>query len=704
MKSTLLSILIALPVMVLSAGCGAGAPLAANTPVPPASGSPAADAAPSTTAEVGRPAGEGVVASLGQRGSDEGQFSGPRGLALDARGNLYVADTGNRRVQVFDAQGVFLLSIADPRMEGPRYVAVDDLGRIYVSDASDRVHLFDDSGQPLQSFGQPGSLPSQFSQVGDLVVDAAGELYVVDSGNARVQKFSLVRGLLFTFGDTGEEAELLSRPQGITADAVGNVYVGDAASGRILKYAPGGTFLSALATDVGELREIAIDQRGYLYAADGAQSVVRIIDPQGRTVMRLGEGQLSDPWGVAVDETGRVYVSDAGHHRILVLEVPGEVPTPAITPSAEASPTATLAPVEGSSPWPMYGGDPQHTGRSEAQGPAAPTLKWVFRAGLLANSPAIGGDGSIYFGSLDGNLYAVTPGGAEMWRVSMGQVSGIPALSPVGVIHVGVASPAEEMFYALNRDGSVAWSYHLEGHIVESSPVVGSDETVYLAASNPQTTGGVVVALAPDGSERWRYNVGSRTPFSPALGADGTLYVGAMNGDLYALNPGGGLKWRSPLGAVSSSAAVGADGTIYIGTGAAYQALSPDDGARIWSFSLVEEQANATPALGPGGRIYVISSSNELYALNPDGTVSWTFAADAEGEEEVLFSSPVTVDGALVLYAGTRGGDLLAINPDGTLRWRFHLPDGGMVLIGPAIGSEGTLYVGGGSSLYAVGW
>ncbi|HJX39083.1 MAG TPA: PQQ-binding-like beta-propeller repeat protein, partial [Anaerolineae bacterium] len=632
-----------------------------------------------------------------------GQFSSPRGLALDEQGNLYVADTGNQRIQVFDPRGVYLMSIADSRFEGPRYVEVDDLGRIYVSDASDRVHLFDARGEPLQSFGQPGSLPSQFSQIADLVVDAAGELYVVDSGNARVQKFSLLRGLLFAFGDTGGETELLSRPQGIAVDAVGNVYVGDAGSGRILKYVPGGTFLSVLATEIGELREIDIDEQGYLYAADGAESVVRMIDPQGRTVMRLGEGQLSDPWGVAVDKGGRVYVSDAGHHRILVLEVPGEVPTPVSLPSPVASPTATLVPMEGSSPWPMYGGNPQHTGYAQAQGPAQPNLRWMYRAGLLASSPVIGADGSLYFGSLDGNVYALDPDGAELWRSPLGQVSGMPALSPEGLVYVGVASPVEEMFYALEREGSVAWSYHLEGHIVESSPVVAPDGTVYLSASNPQTAGGSVVALSPDGGERWRYEVGSRLPFSPTLGPDGTVYVGARNGDLYALSPDGSLHWQASLGEISSSAAVGADGTIHIGTGSGYQALNPSDGSQTWAFSPVGGEADSTPALGPEGRVYVTSTSNKLYALNQNGTAAWIFTAEAEEGKEIQFSSPATIDAAGVLYVGTREGELFAINPDGTLRWRLFLPEGGMVLVGPAIGGDGTLYVGAGSNVYAVG-
>jgi outer membrane protein assembly factor BamB len=600
--------------------------------------------------------------AIGQRGDGEGQFQSPQGLALDAQGDVYVADRGNRRVQVFDPQGGFLMAIVDPRFTGPRYVALDEADRVYVSDASERVEVFDGRGEPLQSFGQAGSLPTQFSQIADLVVDAAGDLYVVDSGNARVQKFSMLRGLLLTFGDVGEEAELLIRPQGIALDAEGNVYVADAQNGRIMKYAPGGSLLRVFETDIGELRDITLDQQGYIYATDAAARVVCVLDGQGRIVAQVGEGQLSDPWGVAVDGDGRVYVADAGHHCVLVLALPGQVPTPGPAPTSVASPAATLSPVEGAAPWPMYGGNAQHTGASAAQGPATANVGWMFRTGLLANSPAIGADGSVYFGSLDGNLYAVDPEGAELWRVPLGQVSGVPALSAEGVIYSGVASPVEEMFYALRRDGSVAWSYHLESLIVESSPVVGPDGIVYLAASNPETGDGSVVALGPDGGERWRYEVGSRLPFSPALGADGTLYVGAKNGNLYALNPDGSLRWQASLGAVSSSVAVGGEGTLYVGTSSEYEALNPTDGGRVW-----------------------------------------TFSAEPQEKREVHFSSPATIDTAGVLYVGTREGELFAVNLDGSLRWRMFLPEGGMILVGPALGSEGTLYVGAGSNLYAVG-
>jgi outer membrane protein assembly factor BamB len=697
-------VLVLLAALVAS-GCGEGSTSPTSTASVPAA--VAGDTSAASPTAVPLPLGEGLLRVIGSPGSADGEFATPHGLALDLQDNLYVADTGNDRVQVFDHEGRFLLSIADARFEGPRYVALDDTGHIYVTDSSETVHVFNGRGDPLQSFGQPGSLPNQFSGIADLAVDsAAGELYVADSGNGRVQKLSLLSGLVFTLGEEGEEVEeesLLSRPQGLALDTEANVYVADAQDGRIVKYAPGGTFLRAFDTGLGELRDITLDEQGYMYVTDAAASVVYTLDAQGRIVSQAGEGHLSDPWGVAVDSSGAIYVADAGHQRVLVLSPLEEVPTAVPEPTVEATPTATLEPVEGIAPWPMYAADAQHTGRTLAEGPEPPNVRLMYRVGLLAISPAIGAGGDIYLGSLDGNLYVLDGDGVEKWRATYGQVPGVPALSEEGLIYVGVTSPLEEMFYVFYRDGSMAWTYHLEGHIVESSPVVGPDGTIYLAASNPQTGGGQVIALDADGTEAWRFDAGSRIDTSPALGADGTLYIGAQNGILYALNADGTLQWQSSLGSVDSSAAIGGDGTIYLGTGAGYLALNPADGSQVWAFAPVDGQADSTPALGAGGRVYLTSNSNELYALNPDGTVAWTFVAQPEEDREVHFSSPVTIDGALVLYAGTREGELFAVNPDGTLRWRSPLPEGGMILVGPAIGSDGTLYVGAGSNLYAVG-
>jgi outer membrane protein assembly factor BamB len=699
-RKPLLPFLVMLAFVALSCGPRgvAPGPTPASFPSPSLEPEPTPSAVPSPVSPA-----EDVVKTMGREGSGDGEFRDPQGLVLDREGNIYVADTGNSRVQLLDSQGQFVMVIADERFAGPRYVAVDDLGRIFVSDLAERVHVFSARGDPLQSFGGPGGLPGQFSGIADLAIDEAGEVYVVDGGNGRVQKFSLLSGLLFTFGDEGEPGEVLVRPEGLALDVEGDVYVVDGESRRIHKYTAGGTFVRSFAAGVGAPRDVAVDSEGNIYVSDGEKDVIQVLDPQGRPVLAMGQGQLDDPWGVSLSPEGRVFVVDAGNDRLVALPPAREMPTAVPTPSPEPSPTLTLGPIVGTPPWPMYQADAQHTGRSPAEGPESPSLKWIFRAGLLANSPAIGPDGRVYFGSLDGNLYALGRGGDELWRAPVGQISGVPAISDAGTVYVGVAAPVEAMFYGFRRDGDKSWEFQVESHVVEGAPSLGPDGAIYLAASDPLTARGAVVALDPEGREKWHYDLPSRSPFSPALARDGTVYVGAQNGRLYAFSPEGSLKWEASLGAVTSSPSVAADSTIYLGAGSSYQALNPADGGKIWAFSPVDGEADSTPSLGKGGRVYVTSNSNELYAIKVDGTTAWVFSAEAEGEREVHFSSPITIDGAGILYAGTREGELFSVNLDGSLRWRFALPEGGVVLVGPAIGRDGTLYVGAGSNLYAVG-
>jgi outer membrane protein assembly factor BamB len=103
---------------------------------------------------------------------------------------------------------------------------------------------------------------------------------------------------------------------------------------------------------------------------------------------------------------------------------------------------------------------------------------------------------------------------------------------------------------------------------------------------------------------------------SPAVGADGTVYVGNRNNNVYALNPiDGSIKWVFPgLGMADSSPAIGADGTIYTGAFSLY-ALNPD-GTEKWHYQAFS-WVNSSPAIGSDGTIYVGGSDGYVYAFAP---------------------------------------------------------------------------------------
>jgi len=191
------------------------------------------------------------------------------------------------------------------------------------------------------------------------------------------------------------------------------------------------------------------------------------------------------------------------------------------------------------------------------------------------------------------------------------------------------------------------------------------------------------------------------------IAADGTIYVGSLDNNLYAINPDGTQKWAFATDSVvSSSPSIGADGTIYVGSegngafeGVLY-AVNPD-GTQKWAFATGVAIYNSSPAIGADGTIYVGSADQNLYAVNPDGTQKWAFATS----NDVSSSPAIGADGTI--YVGSWDNNLYAINPDGTQKWAFG--SGNAVSSSPAIGADGTIYVAstdqaaGGGTLFAVG-
>ncbi len=122
--------------------------------------------------------------------------------------------------------------------------------------------------------------------------------------------------------------------------------------------------------------------------------------------------------------------------------------------------------------------------------------------------------------------------------------------------HSGVSQ-----FDTSSDTGSTEWVFPT-GDVVESSPALGKDGTIYVGSEDDD-----LYAVKPNGHRKWKFTTGNFVQSSPAVGADGTIYVGSGDGNLYAVKPTGTIKWQFPTGSfLGSSPAVGADGTIYIGS------------------------------------------------------------------------------------------------------------------------------------------
>jgi len=258
------------------------------------------------------------------------------------------------------------------------------------------------------------------------------------------------------------------------------------------------------------------------------------------------------------------------------------------------------------------------------------------------------------------------------------------------LLHTGLSQ-----YDTSTNPGTQKWAFATGGY-VESSPAISADGTIYVGSDNQNLYG-----VNPDGSQKWAFATGSPLNAvggsSPVLGADGTIYLGFYI-YLYAVNPDGTLKWKFATGAgVQSAPAIGADGTIYFGSNDDHLYALTDGGQGVvtqkWAFK-TGGMVYSSPAIGADGTIYFGSNDDHLYALTDggQGTVieKWAFTTGGW-----VFSSPaIGADGTI--YIGSDDDNLYALTDGGqgtvTEKWAFKT--GAAVTSSPAIGADGTIYVG----------
>ncbi len=230
---------------------------------------------------------------------------------------------------------------------------------------------------------------------------------------------------------------------------------------------------------------------------------------------------------------------------------------------------------------------------------------------------------------------------------------------------------------------------------------IGPDGTVYAS----QDVEGKLYAIAPGGSLKWTFLIPHPTILftPPALGPDGTIYIGDPSysqGHLYALNPDGSQKWSHFTNGIRATPGFGADGTVYIAsTSAVLYALDPVDGSEKWVYKGNRWAENyASPAIGNDSTIYIPSPHEwTLDAINPDGTNKWSRDTDVTGDHRYIpEDSPVIADDGTIYIRGAStpwgvGGWLHAFTPDGVLKWEYNL----WTRYGssPALGHDGTIYI-----------
>jgi DNA-binding beta-propeller fold protein YncE len=277
----------------------------------------------------------------------------PLGVGTDKKGNIYISDTNNHRICVFDSQGRFLFEFGSYGIDRPHApqekpwqggqfnkpygIAVADNGQIYVADmANGRVQVFSPRGKFLFYFPQKKSLNPKspahavMLRPRDLTI-FQDKVYICDS--FRIAIFDLDGNYLGSLGSrkVGSRPGDLYAPNGVVVSEDGTVYVADSNNFRVQAFKPNGEVKWVLGgassgEKIGVPRGLAIDRKGNLLVLDAILSKILVISPQGKIIAKIGQrgggnAQFNFPNDIAVRPDGVIYIADKDNNRIQAVRI-----------------------------------------------------------------------------------------------------------------------------------------------------------------------------------------------------------------------------------------------------------------------------------------------------------------------------------------------------------------------------------------------
>lgn len=266
--------------------------------------------------------------SVGPQKNANGQFNQARQIAMDSRGNRYIADFYNGRVQKFDDQGTFLSVIGSPgngadQLSYPVSVAIDAMDNIYVADSgNDRVQKYSSEGLHLLSIGGPGTADGQFNRLLGVCISQTGALYVLDANNVRVQKFDTEGAHLLTFGSAGDGEGQFSNLSSLAIEDDGTLLIANNSPAKWLRFNEDGQFIEEVQIGVDYINGISTDNKGAIYVVGG--DGIGKADKNGGLMAMIGSSELveeniSYPLSVSSNATGDTLWISSRPNRISIF-------------------------------------------------------------------------------------------------------------------------------------------------------------------------------------------------------------------------------------------------------------------------------------------------------------------------------------------------------------------------------------------------
>jgi sugar lactone lactonase YvrE len=577
------------------------------------------------------------------------RFKFPGGIAVDASGSIYVADSGNHTVRKITPGGAVstLAGVADQwgsadgrashaHFNDPNGVAVDGEGNVYVADTVNQsVRKITPTGV-VTTFGG-------FNSPEGVAADAAGNVYVADTSSHTIRKISRL-GVITTLaglaGSPGSSdgtgsAARFNDPWGVAVDGGGNVFVADFGNDIIRKITPGGvvTTVAGLAGSPGTSdgtgsaarfkspAGVAVDSAGVIYVADSANDMIRKITAGGVVSTIAGapppddgsdifvsvdgigtEARFQVPFGIAVDGKGNVYVSDTFGHSIRKINSAGVVTTLAGMADQFAYRDGARAEARFHQPYDvalddggnLYVADTwNHAIRKITSAGVVSTVAGV--PGVPGNSDGPAGAAQFYFPTgiaVDhGNLYVADGGNRSIRKISGGMVTTL----------AGSAAQFDTPFgLTVDSAGNV---YVADGgnHTVRKISADGMASTLAGQAGSPGSSDGTGAAA--------RFNRPSDVAFDPF----GNLYVADAGNDT--------IRRITSSGVVSTLAGLAGSPGSTDGNGSAARFDHPS-GLAIGRLAIyVVDSGNNTIRAISGGRVSTLAGSTKSSGCS-DGSFS----------------------------------------------------------------------------------